>query len=64
MTWRHAKASIFKLELLDLSFKENMMPEKNQHLLNCIIVFAEISITHYLCSTVGLIIPGISTGMC
>lgn len=29
-TWRHAKASIFRLELLDLSFKEKMMPAGGQ----------------------------------
>lgn len=30
MTWRQAKASIFRLELLDLSFREKMMPEKQR----------------------------------
>lgn len=28
MTWRQAKASIFRLELLDLSFREKMTPEQ------------------------------------
>jgi len=27
MTWRQARASIFRLELLDLSFREKMIPE-------------------------------------
>lgn len=30
MTWRHAKASIFRLELLDLSFKEKMIPKEEK----------------------------------
>lgn len=28
ITWRQAKASIFRLELLDLSFREKMTPEQ------------------------------------
>lgn len=31
MTWRHAKASIFRLELLDLSFKEKMIPKEEKN---------------------------------
>lgn len=53
MTWRQAKASIFRLELLDLSFREKMTPERqaadtSKRQLEPLLILVQVQVQNYV----------------